>query len=56
MILKPGTVIACHRKGFRFYWAWKSCQREGRAAVSGEVRDRIGTMSLANPTELAILK
>jgi len=24
LIVKPETVIAWHRKGFRLYWAWKS--------------------------------
>jgi len=24
MIVKPETVIAWHRKGFRLYWTWKS--------------------------------
>src|SRR6267143_7246034 len=49
IIVKPETVIAWHRKGFRLYWAWKSRQRGGRPSVSGEVRDLIRRMSLANP-------
>jgi hypothetical protein len=28
MVVKPETVIGWHRKGFRFYWKWKS--RRGR--------------------------
>src|SRR5260370_37825578 len=24
LIVKPETVIAWHRKGFRLYWSWKS--------------------------------
>jgi hypothetical protein len=27
LIVKPETVIAWHRKGFRLYWTWKSRQR-----------------------------
>jgi putative transposase len=49
VIVKPETVIAWHRKGFRLYWAWKSCLRQGRPCVPDEVRDLIRQMSLANP-------
>jgi putative transposase len=49
-IVKPQTVIAWHRQGFRLYWTWKSRQgRPGRPEVSGEVRDLIRKMSLTNP-------
>src|SRR5205823_366866 len=49
LIVKPETVIAWHRKGFRLYWKWKSRHREGRPSVSVEVIDLIRRMSLANP-------
>lgn len=49
LILKPQTVIAWHRKGFRLYWTWKSSHPDGRPPVSFEVRDLIRKMSLANP-------
>jgi putative transposase len=49
IIVKLETVIAWHRKGFRLYWTWKCRQREGRPSVSGEVRDLMRRMSLANP-------
>jgi hypothetical protein len=50
IIVKPETVIAWHRRGFRLYWTWKSRQsRPGRPSVSREVRDLIRKMSLANP-------
>ena len=49
VIVKPETVIAWHRQGFRRYWTWKSRRRAGRSAVPQEVRDLIRTMSLANP-------
>ena len=39
VIVKPETVIAWHRQGFRLYWTWKSRLREGRPSVSSEVRD-----------------
>ena len=37
-ILKPATVIAWHRAGFRAYWRWKSRSCGGRPRVSAEVR------------------
>jgi hypothetical protein len=49
LIVKPETVIAWHRVGFRLFWRWKSRHREGRPSVSPEVRDLIRRMSLANP-------
>src|SRR3989475_2631522 len=50
IIVKPETVIAWHRRGFRLFWAWKSRQdKPGRPEMSREVRDLIRKMSLANP-------
>ena len=50
VVVKPETVIAWHRKGFRIYWRWKSrAGRCGRPCVSGETRDLIRQMSKANP-------
>src|SRR5689334_12268373 len=40
-IVKPATVIAWHRKGFRFYWRWRSSPRGGRPRVSEEIRTLI---------------
>jgi hypothetical protein len=49
-IVKPETVIAWHRKGFRLYWTWKSRHGQpGRAALAKESRELIRRMSLANP-------
>jgi putative transposase len=48
LIVKPETVIAWHRKGFRLYWTWKSSHTAGRPSVSTEVRSLIRRMSLAN--------
>src|SRR6202162_6306527 len=47
IIVKPETVIAWHRQGFRPYWTWKSRRSEGRPSVSSEVRDLIRRVSLA---------
>ena len=49
VIVKPETVIAWHRQGFRFYWRWKWRHAEGRPTVSPELRDLIRRMGLANP-------
>lgn len=50
VIVKPETVIAWHRKGFRLRWTWKSRRpRAGRPPVSKEARDLIGRMSWDNP-------
>src|SRR6476659_2013116 len=50
LLVKPETVIAWHRKGFRLYWNWKSRRLEGRPCVSPEVRNLIRKMSLAQPS------
>ena len=31
VIVKPETVIAWHRRGFRLFWTWKSRRRPGIA-------------------------
>ena len=50
VFVKPETVIAWHRKGFRLFWTWKVRQgTTGRPSVSREVRDLIRTMSRENP-------
>jgi putative transposase len=49
LIVKPETVLAWHRRGFRHYWRWKSRHGDGRPAVSLAVRDLIRQISQANP-------
>jgi putative transposase len=53
VIVKPETVIAWHRKGFRLFWTWKVRHGKtgwpGRPAFSCEVRQLIRTMSRASP-------
>jgi len=49
LLVKPETVIAWHRKGFRLYWRWKSRRDDGRPSIPPEVRKLIRQMSLANP-------
>ncbi len=47
-VIKPETVIAWHRRGFRLFWTWKSRHRIGRPAVPHDVRALIREMSTAN--------
>ncbi len=50
VIVKPETVIAWQRKGFRLYWSWKSrAGKSGRPCVSLEIRELVRQMSTANP-------
>jgi hypothetical protein len=48
VIVKPETVIAWHRRGFRLWWTWKS-RRMGRPIVTPDVRTLIRSMAQANP-------
>jgi putative transposase len=47
VLVKPATLVAWHRNGFRFYWRWQS-RRPGRPRISPETRDLIRDMSNAN--------
>lgn len=50
VIVKPETVIAWQRKGFRLFWRWKTRGgKAGRPCVSREIRELIRQMSTANP-------
>jgi putative transposase len=33
VLVKPDTVVAWHRRGFRLFWTWKSRRRTGRPTV-----------------------
>jgi len=49
-IVKPETVAAWHRAGFRLFWTWKMrCGKPGRPVISSEVRDLIRKMCRENP-------
>src|SRR5580765_6856215 len=49
VIVKPDTVIAWHRKGFRLFWTWKVHHgRPGRPAVPKDVRELIRKLSREN--------
>jgi len=50
-IVKPETVIAWHRAGFRLFWTWKVRRgHPGRPVISLEVRDLIRKMCRENPS------
>ena len=50
VIVKPETVIAWHRIGFRLFWRWKiRCGGRGRPAVPRDVRELIRQMTRQNP-------
>jgi len=49
VIVKPETVVAWHRKGFRLFWAWKSRRRTGRPPVAEDMRALIRQMAEENP-------
>jgi len=50
-IVKPETVMAWHRVGFRLFWTWKVRRRRpGRPVVSREVRNLIRRMCRENPS------
>ena len=50
-IVKPETVLAWHRAGFRLFWTWKvrHVGQPGRPTVPREIRDLIRKMSRENP-------
>jgi putative transposase len=50
VIVKPETVVAWHRQGFRMFWTWKIRHGQpGRPVVSREVRELIRRMCRENP-------
>ena len=49
IIVKPETVVAWHRRGFRLFWTWTSRRRTGQPSTPADVRALIGTMFTSNP-------
>jgi putative transposase len=47
-VVKPDTLIRCHRLGWRLFWRWKS--RSGRPPIPADLRRLIVAMARANPT------
>ena len=48
VIVRPETVVAWHRAGFRLYWRWRSRPRGGRPKLPEEVRQLIRRMAEEN--------
>jgi putative transposase len=50
IIVKPGTVIGWHRKGFRLFWTRLSRRKSGgRPSANSQIRALIKQMTQANP-------
>jgi transposase InsO family protein len=49
VLVRPETVVAWHRRGWRLFWWWRSRCPLGRPRLSAEVRELIATMSRDNP-------
>jgi len=50
LIVKPETVVAWHRPGFRLYWRWRSRPRGGRPRIAQELRRLIRRLAEDNPS------
>jgi hypothetical protein len=48
VIVKPETVIAWHRAGFRLYWRWRSRRRSDRPKITQELRELILRLAQEN--------
>src|SRR5262249_23031022 len=49
VVVRPETVVAWHRRGWRLFWWCRSRCRVGRPRLSAEVRDLIATLAQGNP-------
>ena len=49
VIVKPETVVAWHRQGFRLFWTWKSRPRTGRPPVPRNAGALIRKIAHENP-------
>src|SRR6266496_3580903 len=48
-IIRPETLLRCHRAGFRRYWRWKSRSLGGRPRIAADLLALIRQMSAENP-------
>ena len=48
VVVRPKTLVAWHRKGFRLFWRWKS--EAGRRPIPLELRHLIRKMARENPS------
>jgi putative transposase len=49
VLVKPATVVAWHRTGFRWYWRWRSRPCGGRPQITAEIRGLIRRLAQENP-------
>ena len=49
ILVKPGTILASHRAGFRSFWRWRSRNSGGRPGIATEIRTLIRRMAVENP-------
>ena len=49
VIVKPETVVAWHRVGFRLYWCWRSRPHRGRPKIPDELPMLIRRLAQDNP-------
>ena len=49
VIVKPETVVAWHRKGFRLFWSWISSRKCGRPEARPAIRALLLKMAVAHP-------
>ncbi len=47
-LVKPKTLVAWHRKGFRLFWRWKS--ESGRRPIPADLQHLIRKMARENPS------
>ena len=50
ILVKPDTVVGCHRAGFRLYWRWRSRPLGGRPKISELLFVGIDSRTLARFT------
>src|ERR1700723_3308082 len=48
-IIRPETLVRCHRAGFRSHWRWKSRPLGGRPQIDTDLRALIRRMGRENP-------
>ena len=57
VLVKPATVIAWRRTGFRAYWRWKSRPKGGRPLVDAETRELIRRLwRIRRPSSFRLLR
>jgi hypothetical protein len=49
VLVRPGTVIGWHRRGWRLFWRWRSRSPLGPPRLGAETRELIAAMTHQNP-------